>query len=136
MSRILLIGRAGSGKTHACLERLVERRGKLCLLLVPTYSQAEHLRYALLDRLGGVSQRLIHTFTSLAERFGDCRLGELVSESRRDRLAAAHCDRHQGWNHQQAEYEEAVVHECRKSSQETGRRMALRVGQCSKIRNA
>ncbi|MHC4410307.1 MAG: PD-(D/E)XK nuclease family protein, partial [Planctomycetota bacterium] len=88
MSRILLIGRAGSGKTHVCLERLVERRGKLCLLLVPTYSQAEHLRYALLDRLGGVSQRLIHTFTSLAERFGDCRLGELVSESRRDRLAA------------------------------------------------
>ncbi|MHC4937870.1 MAG: PD-(D/E)XK nuclease family protein [Planctomycetota bacterium] len=88
MSRILLIGRAGSGKTHACLERLVEARGKLGLLLVPTYSQAEHLRYALLDRLGGVSQRLIHTFTSLAEKFGDCRLGELVPESRRDRLAA------------------------------------------------
>jgi len=88
VSRILLVGRAGSGKTHACLERLAAARAKLCLLLVPTYSQAEHLRYALLDRIGGVSQRVVHTFTSLAERFGGCRLAELVPEARRDRLAA------------------------------------------------
>jgi RecB family exonuclease len=58
-------------------------------MLVPTYSQAEHLRYALLDRTGGISQRVIHTFTSLAEHFGGCRLGELVSEARRDRIAGA-----------------------------------------------
>ena len=56
-------------------------------MLVPTYSQAEHLRYALLDRTGGVSQRVIHTFTSLAEHFGGCRVGEIVSEARRDRIA-------------------------------------------------
>ena len=56
-------------------------------MLVPTYSQAEHLRYALLDRTRGLGQKVIHTFTSLAEQFGGCRLGELVPEARRDRIA-------------------------------------------------
>lgn len=83
----MLLGRAGSGKTHTCLERLLAGRAGRCLMLVPTYSQAEHLRYALLDRTRGLSQRVIHTFTSLAERFGGCRLGELIPEARRDQLA-------------------------------------------------
>jgi len=85
---ILLTGRAGTGKTHDCLERLVATLPGRCLMLVPTYSQAEHLRYALLDRTRGLGQRVIHTFTSLAEHFGGSRLADLVPEPRRDRLAA------------------------------------------------
>jgi RecG-like helicase len=52
MARRLLLGRAGTGKTHHCLARLALElaAGRKALLLVPTYSQAEHLRYLLLDR--------------------------------------------------------------------------------------
>jgi len=85
------VGRAGTGKTRRCLERLTQALGNpqlgRCLMLVPTYSQAEHLRYVLLDHTRGLGQRVIHTFTSLSEHFGGSRLADLVSESRRDRLA-------------------------------------------------
>jgi len=82
------LGRAGTGKTRRCLERLTQALPGRCLMLVPTYSQAEHLRYALLDHTRGLGQRVIHTFTSLAEHFGGSRLADLVPEPRRDRLAA------------------------------------------------
>ncbi|MHC4960477.1 MAG: PD-(D/E)XK nuclease family protein, partial [Planctomycetota bacterium] len=96
MGRTLLIGRAGSGKTHACLTRLVTALGdrRRALLLVPTYSQAEHLRYRLLDRAGGIGSRTIETFTSLSERVAGQRLSTLVSAPDRDQLAASVLARH------------------------------------------
>ena len=59
MVRTLLLGRAGAGKTHACLERLVAalRDDRAALLLVPTYGQAEHLRTRLLDLGEGLRRR-------------------------------------------------------------------------------
>ncbi|MCI0568791.1 MAG: PD-(D/E)XK nuclease family protein [Acidobacteria bacterium] len=51
-SRLLLTGRAGSGKTHAILQRLMQlaRNNRLgeVLLLLPTQSQVDHLRGVLL----------------------------------------------------------------------------------------
>jgi len=89
--RRLLLGRAGAGKTHACLDKLEAalREGRRPLLLVPTYSQAEHLRYALLDRSGGLSEHTVETFSSLAERVTGLRLRNLLPHPVRDRVARA-----------------------------------------------
>ena len=76
MTKILLVGRAGSGKTHTCLGRLAGAvsAGQRALLLVPTYGQAEHLRYRLLDRIAGLKDGSVETFSSLAERISGLRL--------------------------------------------------------------
>ena len=91
MSRSLLLGRAGAGKTHTCLGLLTDAlaRDERPLCLVPTYGQAEHLRNLLLNRAGGLSQRMVHTFTSLAEIVSHQRLGRMVSHAVRDRTAEA-----------------------------------------------
>jgi ATP-dependent helicase/DNAse subunit B len=87
--RRLLLGRAGTGKTHECLERLGRAlaAGRSALLLVPTYAQAEHLRYLLLDRAQGLSGRAVDTFETLAEDVTRLRLRDLVRPAAKDRLA-------------------------------------------------
>ncbi|MFI5403369.1 MAG: PD-(D/E)XK nuclease family protein [Planctomycetota bacterium] len=89
MARRLLLGRAGSGKTYHCLARLAREieAGREALLLVPTYSQAEHLRYLLLDRTSGISGRAVDTFETLAEDVTRLRLRDLVRPAAKDRLA-------------------------------------------------
>ncbi len=87
MTRRLLLGRAGTGKTHACLDLVSQNRGT-SLLLVPTYSQAEHLRHLLLDRLPGLQERAVETFETLAERATGHRLRDLVGPAVKDRVAA------------------------------------------------
>ncbi|MCK6460506.1 MAG: hypothetical protein L6Q95_11495, partial [Planctomycetes bacterium] len=89
MARRLLLGRAGTGKTHHCLARLAEalEAGRKALLLVPTYSQAEHLRYLLLDRAQGLGDRAVETFETLAEDVTRLRLRDLVRPAAKDRLA-------------------------------------------------
>jgi len=81
------LGRAGTGKTHACLDLVSHNRGA-SLLLVPTYSQAEHLRHLLLDRLPGLQERFVETFETLAERATGHRLRDLVGPAVQDRVAA------------------------------------------------
>lgn len=54
---------------------------------MPTYSQAEHLRHLLLDRLPGLHERAVETFETLAERATGWRLRDLVSPAVRDRVA-------------------------------------------------
>jgi len=94
MARRILLGRAGAGKTHACLAALQDalRAGRQALLLVPTYSQAEHLRYRILDQAGGLGARAVETFSSLAERVAGRRLSDLVPAPVRDRVAAGILD--------------------------------------------
>ena len=89
MRRTLLTGRAGSGKTHACLERLAGAvsAGRRALLLVPTYGQAEHLRYLLLDRIAGLKEGCVETFSSLAERISGLRLSSRAPNAVCDRIA-------------------------------------------------
>lgn len=87
MPRRLLLGRAGTGKTHACLGLVSRHRRGASLLLVPTYSQAEHLRHLLLDRLPGLQERAVETFETLAERATGWRLRDLVGPAVRDRVA-------------------------------------------------
>jgi ATP-dependent helicase/DNAse subunit B len=82
------LGRAGTGKTHACLDLVSHYRRGASLLLVPTYSQAEHLRHLLLDRLPGLQERAVETFETLAERATGHRLRDLVGPAVRDRVAA------------------------------------------------
>jgi len=86
LTRRLLVGRAGAGKTHACLallaRALAERRR--ALLLVPTYGQAEHVRCLLLDRVGGLSARAVETFSSFAEAAAGVRLAALAHAAERD----------------------------------------------------
>ncbi|MGQ0613570.1 MAG: PD-(D/E)XK nuclease family protein [Planctomycetaceae bacterium] len=90
MSRRLLLGRAGAGKTHACLDLLepaLAFERKACLL-VPTLDQAEHVRSLLLDRRGGLRARVVETFSSLAEELTGLRLGALAHPGECDRVAA------------------------------------------------
>lgn len=47
-------------------------------MLVPTYGQAEFLRLRLLDRVGGLRERCIETFSSLAEHVTGLRLRGLM----------------------------------------------------------
>ena len=94
MARRILLGRAGAGKTHACLDALQDSlaAGRQALLLVPTYSQAEHLRYRILDRSGGGGAQAVETFSSLAERVAGKRLSDLVAAPVRERVAAGILD--------------------------------------------
>ena len=80
--RRLLLGRAGTGKTHACLDLLKDAlaEGRRALLLVPTYSQAEHLRALLLKLAPGLWARAVETFSSLAERATGMRLRALLPD--------------------------------------------------------
>jgi ATP-dependent helicase/DNAse subunit B len=89
MARRLLLGRAGTGKTYRCLARLADALGAggRALLLVPTYSQAEHLRYLLLERSRGLRDRAVETFETLAEDVTRKRLRDLVRPAAKDRLA-------------------------------------------------
>ncbi|MEE8104699.1 MAG: PD-(D/E)XK nuclease family protein [Planctomycetota bacterium] len=91
MGRILILGRAGSGKTRACLDRLADAADKKrsALLLVPTYGQAEHLRFGLLERLGGLFQNYVETFSSLSEHLTGLTLRELATPAQCDRVAEA-----------------------------------------------
>jgi len=83
------VGRAGSGKTRACLDRLADAATKKrsALLLVPTYGQAEHLRFGLLERLGGLSRNYVETFSSLSEYLTGGALRELATPAHCDRVA-------------------------------------------------
>jgi len=89
VSRRLLLGRAGAGKTHACLERFtaVLEDGGRALCLVPTHSQAEHLRSLLLARRRSLARRPVATFTRFAESLTGRRLRDLASGAVRDRVA-------------------------------------------------
>lgn len=128
MSRRLLLGRAGTGKTHACLDRLTAhlRDERKALLLVPTDSQAEHLRTLLLDRTGGLSLHAIATFTRLAERLTDRNLRNITAAPVRDRVAGealrAHFPKAAGQPGFRAEFLAAV-----KEIKEQGRADALDV---------
>lgn len=92
-TRRLLIGPAGAGKTHAVLADVaaMAARGERFLVLVPTYSQAEHLKRRLLRFSGrdAILDRGIATFEQLAERRTGVRLSSLVSPAVRDALLAA-----------------------------------------------
>ncbi len=91
MTQRLYLGRAGTGKTRTCLDQLAHavRDGCTGLLLVPTYSQAEHLRLALLRQARGFDPGCVQTFTSLGERLTGLRVRDLASPAERDRVAAA-----------------------------------------------
>ncbi len=95
--RTLLIGRAGSGKTHrvvAAVRQLLERgdrggRYERFAVIVPTYSQAEHMKRRLLrgqDGLPALLDRGIGTFEQLAERETGVRLSGLASGAVQDAL--------------------------------------------------
>ncbi|MHC4469609.1 MAG: PD-(D/E)XK nuclease family protein [Planctomycetota bacterium] len=91
--RILLLGRAGTGKTHSLTSDLAhllrDGREREALLLVPNLSQASHLKRLLLTRhgLAGFFDESVVTFTSLAERIlPDLPIGELLSGLERDLL--------------------------------------------------
>ncbi len=96
---MVLVGRAGAGKTHRVVEEL---RRHLCQpdaagrferfqLLVPTYSQAEHVKRRLLRGPAGVAALLdrgVGTFEQLAERETGVRLHALAPAAVRDALLA------------------------------------------------
>ncbi len=89
--KLLLTGRAGSGKTHAILERLVpllrEGRGRDTLLLLPTAGQADHLRGVLLDRgLAAFRDDFIHTFFTLSRALAGILPERIVGEAAKDAL--------------------------------------------------
>ncbi len=91
--KLLLTGRAGSGKTHAILERLVpllrEGRGRDTLLLLPTQGQADHLRGVLLDRgLAAFRDDFIHTFFTLSRALAGILPELILGEAAKDALLA------------------------------------------------
>ncbi|HEU5182699.1 MAG TPA: PD-(D/E)XK nuclease family protein [Candidatus Polarisedimenticolia bacterium] len=91
--KLLLTGRAGSGKTHAILERLVpllrEGRGRDTLLLLPTQGQADHLRGVLLDRgLAAFRDDFIHTFFTLSRALAGVLPERILGEAAKDALLA------------------------------------------------
>ena len=100
MSRTLLLGRAGAGKTH-CVVAAVrahldahDAAGRFARfqVVVPTYSQAEHLKRRLLRRSDGLEALLdrgIGTFEQLAERETGVRLHALAPATVRDALVLA-----------------------------------------------
>lgn len=90
-SRLLLTGRAGSGKTHALVDRLesLARAGKLdgALALLPTQSQVDHLRGVLLGRdLPGFVDDFAHTFFTFARSLTGAAPEQLLSEPAREYL--------------------------------------------------
>ncbi len=96
----MLCGPAGAGKTHRVLEELRARLapgGDVAprfLVLVPTYSQAEHLKRRLLKHTGrpALLDRGIATFEQLAERRTGLRLSTLAAPAVRDAILAAAFD--------------------------------------------
>jgi ATP-dependent helicase/DNAse subunit B len=91
MDRTLLLGPAGCGKTQRVVDALarlvasgpVER----FVVLVPTYSRAEHLKRRLLRvELPGMFDRGIGTFEQFAERQTSHRLSSLAPAAVRDAL--------------------------------------------------
>jgi len=72
--RTLLVGPAGSGKTHRVLERIralvLEGRPDAALLLLPSYGQVEHVKRRFLSFLGSDAYFDVpfSTFTALFER--------------------------------------------------------------------
>lgn len=90
----LILGRAGAGKTRRLLDRLAAAiaagNPARTLLLVPTLSQASHLKRLLLSRypdLRGFFDESLVTFTSLAERFSpELPIRDLLSGRRQDLL--------------------------------------------------
>jgi len=89
--RILITGRAGSGKTRKVLSHLAaqiqQRREGECLLLLPTQGQVDHVK-GLLLREGSPAFRddFAHTFFTLARSLGRDLPDELLSEAGRDYL--------------------------------------------------
>jgi ATP-dependent helicase/nuclease subunit B len=99
-TRTLLIGPAGAGKTRAVMDAvrplLAPQRGgeaglRRFLVLVPTYSQAEHLKRRFLRQGGleGLLDRGVVTFEQLAERRTGVRLASLAPAAVRDAILAA-----------------------------------------------
>ncbi len=95
VTRTLLCGRAGSGKTHRVVQRLLELvsthdatgRFERFAVVVPTYSQAEHLKRRLLRGDAGLPALLdrgIGTFEQLAERETGLRLHALAPAAVQD----------------------------------------------------
>ena len=85
-TKLLLTGRAGSGKTHAILQRLLhlsrENRLDEVLLLLPTQSQVDHLRGVLL-RMGATGFRddFAHTFFTFSRSLSNVPPERLLSQS-------------------------------------------------------
>jgi ATP-dependent helicase/nuclease subunit B len=91
--KLLLTGRAGSGKTHAILERLVpllrEGRAGDLLLLLPTQSQVDHLRAVLLGRgLTAFRDDFAHTFFTLSRSLSRIPPERILAEAGKDALLA------------------------------------------------
>jgi superfamily I DNA/RNA helicase/RecB family exonuclease len=93
MTRLLLSGPAGSGKTQRVVDELRELVAagpvERFVVVVPTYSRAEHLKRRLLRTgLDGMFDRGIGTFEQLAERRTSRRLSELAPMAVRDAILA------------------------------------------------
>ncbi|HEV8376062.1 MAG TPA: PD-(D/E)XK nuclease family protein [Candidatus Polarisedimenticolia bacterium] len=87
--KLLLTGRAGSGKTRAVLEKLLQAlrdgRSEEILLLLPTQSQVDHLRGVLLrEGLPAFRDDFAHTFFTLARTLGRGLPEQLLNEEARD----------------------------------------------------
>ena len=83
--KLLLTGRAGSGKTGAILDRLrraiLDGRSTEVLLILPTQSQVDHLRGVLLrDGVPAFRDDFAHTFFTLARSFARVLPEQLLSE--------------------------------------------------------
>ncbi|MCE9638514.1 MAG: hypothetical protein K8T90_22665, partial [Planctomycetes bacterium] len=111
MTRTLICGPAGSGKTRRVMDEVLPMLGpgpagasdaavrplaaeapmRRFLVLVPTYSQAEHLKRRFLRQAGlnGLLDRGVVTFEQLAERRTGIRLATLAPAAVRDGLLAA-----------------------------------------------
>ncbi|GJQ59671.1 MAG: DUF2075 domain-containing protein [Candidatus Scalindua sp. AMX11] len=75
--RFLVLGRAGSGKTHLVIQKFIhyikEHKEENVIFLLPTHSQVEHLRDHILRTSGvaGYFDSSLVTFSGLAERIVD-----------------------------------------------------------------
>ena len=90
-SKILLTGRAGSGKTRAILQKLMqlfrEQRLGEVLLLLPTQSQVDHLRGVLLkEGATAFCDDFAHTFFTFARSLSKSPPERLLSEAGKDYL--------------------------------------------------
>jgi ATP-dependent helicase/nuclease subunit B len=90
-TRLLLTGRAGSGKTRAVLDRLhrFAEAGRLdeVLLLLPTQSQVDHLRSVVVREAGkALRDDFAHTFFTLCRSWSGVLPERLVSAEGKDYL--------------------------------------------------
>ncbi|MDO8136508.1 MAG: exodeoxyribonuclease V subunit gamma [Candidatus Brocadiales bacterium] len=75
--RLLILGRAGSGKTALVLEEFChyvrDKKGQKALLLLPTYTQAEHLKDVIIRKglTRGFIDKSLFTFSQLAREILD-----------------------------------------------------------------